>query len=144
MKRHFALLLPLALSAAPVLAAQSCYVTAATSGAVPPPVIKEQCFEFVGTDNGDALDWACRNVDQVRNARREPREGCPAGYFATCTSRMTSESLISARATGSQGDRELFEGSIPEGAKIVNYYYEATDRAQAKIDCETAGGEWGR
>lgn len=144
MKRRFALLLPLTLATAPALAVESCYVKAATSGAVPPPVITEQCFEFVGMDEGDALDWACRNIDQVRNARREPRERCPAGYFATCTSRMTAESLTSARATGSQGDTELFEGSIPEDAKIVNYYYEATDRAQAKIDCETAGGEWGR
>ncbi|WP_028238451.1 hypothetical protein [Stutzerimonas azotifigens] len=144
MKLALAFALPLALAALPA-AAKSCYVTAATSGAVPPPVIKEQCFEFTGLDNGDALDWACRNnTEEVLNERRETRASCPGGYFATCTGRMTPESLTSARATGSQGDPQLFEGTIPEDAKIVNYYYEATDHAQAKIDCESGGGTWGQ
>lgn len=38
-------------------AAQSCYVHSETSGAVPAPVVTEQCFEFHGMDNDDAIDW---------------------------------------------------------------------------------------
>ncbi|WP_434457669.1 hypothetical protein JQR85_02190 [Stutzerimonas urumqiensis] len=136
-------LLPLALLSLPA-AADSCYVTAASAGSVPPPVITEQCFEFVGMKEKQALDWACRDVDNVRIARRNEHERCPAGYFATCTAGVTPETLTSARATGSQGTTDLFDGQVPEHAKIVSYYYEASDRSQAKVDCESAGGEWGR
>ena len=38
-------------------AAQSCYVHSETSGAVPAPVVTEQCFEFHGVDKDDPDYW---------------------------------------------------------------------------------------
>jgi hypothetical protein len=133
----------LALAAAFTLpaAANSCYVSAETSGAVLPPVATEKCFEYQGVKD-DAIDWVCQDNEAIKNSRREIRDSCPAGHFGVCTARLTPETLANERATGSQATETPAPTTVPENARIVTYHYESSDRAQAKIDCESAGGEW--
>lgn len=122
-------------------AANSCYVTAETSGAVPPPVVTEKCFEFRGAED-DSIDWVCQDNEAIKNSQREIRDSCPAGHFGVCTAALTPETLANERATGSQAIDTPAPTTVPETARIVTYNYESTDRAQAKVDCESAGGEW--
>ncbi len=122
-------------------AANSCYVTAETSGAVPPPVVTEKCFEYQGMDD-DAIDWVCQDNEAVKNSRREIRDSCPSGHFGICTAAITPETLANERATGSQATDTPGPTTVPREARILTYHYESTDRAQARIDCESAGGEW--
>ncbi|MCW3147442.1 hypothetical protein N8H22_02345 [Stutzerimonas stutzeri] len=126
-------------------AAQSCYVHSETSGAVPAPVVTEKCFELRGMPaEDDSMDWLCRNDEAVKNARRELRRSCPGGYFGVCTAAVTPETLANEQAGGTQADNGTLPTTVPEQAKIITYHYHASDRAQAKIDCESAGGQWSR
>ena len=136
---RLALLLALALCSLPA-AATSCHVVTRTSGELPPPVVTEKCFEYQGLDS-DAIAWVCQNNEGVKNSRRELVESCPAGHFATCTATATPATLANERAYGSQAS-DVWSGTVSEQARIVTYVYEASDRSQAKIDCESAGGEW--
>ena len=122
-------------------AATSCYVTAETSGAVPPPVVTEKCFEFQGTED-ESIDWVCQDNEAIKNSQREIRDSCPAGHFGVCTATLTPETLANERATGSQAIDTPAPTTVPDTARIVTYNYESTNRGQAKIDCESAGGEW--
>ncbi|WP_417787922.1 hypothetical protein [Stutzerimonas xanthomarina] len=122
-------------------AANSCYVSAEASGAVPPPVVTEKCFRYEGMEDND-IDWVCQNNEAVKNSRREILDSCPSGHFGVCTAALTPETLANERATGSQANSTPAPTTVPEQARIVTYHYKATDQAQAKIDCETAGGEW--
>lgn len=122
-------------------AAKSCHVTAQTSGAVPPPVVTERCFEYQGVED-DAIDWVCQDTDGVKNSQRRLVKSCPSGYFGSCTAGATPETLANERALGSQADDDVWSGTLSGQARIVTYVYQASDRGQAKIDCESAGGEW--
>lgn len=134
-------LLALAAGASLPAMAQSCYVSVETSGDVPPPVVTEKCFEYQGVDR-DAIDWVCQDSEAVESSRREQRDSCPAGHFGVCTAALTPETLANERATGSQATDKPAPTTVPEDARILTYHYEASDRAQARIDCESAGGEW--
>lgn len=134
------LLAIVALSSLPA-AANSCYVTVETSGAVPPPVVTEKCFEYQGMD-AEAIEWVCQNNEAVENSRRELRDSCPSGHFGICTATITPETLANERAAGSQAADTPMPTTVPEDARILTYHYEASDRGQARIDCESAGGEW--
>ncbi|WP_313024146.1 hypothetical protein [Pseudomonas lopnurensis] len=125
-------------------AAQSCYVHTETSGAVPAPVVTEQCFEFHGLDKDDAIDWVCQDNEAVENSRREIRDSCPEGHFGVCTAPMTPETLANERAAGSQAANGTWPTTVDDDARVVTYHYHASDRAQAKVDCESSGGTWSR
>ncbi|HCJ30216.1 MAG TPA: hypothetical protein DHV63_13210 [Pseudomonas sp.] len=122
-------------------AANSCYVSAETSGAVPPPVVTEKCFEYQGLED-NSIDWVCQDNEAIENSRREIRDSCPTGHFGICTAALTPETLANERATGTQADNGTLPTTVPKEARVVTYHYQASDRAQAKIDCESAGGEW--
>jgi len=122
-------------------AANSCYVSAETSGSVPPPVVTEKCFRYEGMED-NKIDWICRDNEAVKNSRREILESCPSGHFGTCVAALTPATLANERATGSQATNTPAPTTVPEQARIVTFYYKATDHAQAKIDCESGGGEW--
>ncbi len=124
--------------------AQSCYVHSETSGAVPAPVVTEKCFEFQGIDAGDSMRWVCSDTEAVGNSRRELRDSCPGEYFGVCSAPMTPETLANEQSAGSQAKQETWPTQVPQDARIVTYHYHASDRAQAKIDCERAGGQWSR
>lgn len=64
--RTFVLVLAGALSLP--AAARSCYVSADTSGVVPPPVVTEKCFEYHGVDDEKAIDWVCSDSEAVENS----------------------------------------------------------------------------
>lgn len=134
-----ALLLALGLCSLPA-AARSCHVVTETSGELPPPVVTEKCFEYQGLDS-DAIDWVCQNEEGVKHSRRQLVERCPTGYFASCTATATPATLANERATGSQAE-DVWSGTVSEQARIVTYLYQASDRAQARIDCESGGGQW--
>jgi len=136
-----AVLLAIAVALSLPAAANSCHVTAETSGAVPPPVVTEKCFRYEGMDDND-IDWVCQNNEAVKNSRREIVESCPTGHFGVCTAALTPETLANERAAGTQATDTPAPTTVPEKARIVTYNYKSTDRAQAKIDCESAGGEW--
>jgi len=138
--RTFALVLAGALSLP--AAARSCYVSADTSGVVPPPVVTEKCFEYHGVDDEKAIDWVCSDSEAVENPRRELRDSCPAGHFGVCSAPMTAETLANERATGTQADNGTLPTTVAKDARIITYNYHASDRGQARIDCESAGGEW--
>ena len=55
---------------------------------------------------------------------------------------MTAATLANERATGSQAKNGTLPSQVGGDATIVTYHYHASDRAQAKIDCESAGGSW--
>ena len=69
-------------------------------------------------------------------------DSCPSGHFGICTAAITPETLANERATGSQATDTPGPTTVPREARILTYHYESTDRAQARIDCESAGGEW--
>jgi len=125
-------------------AAQSCYVRSEASGAVPSPVVTEHCFEFHNLDKDDAMDWLCQDNGAVESSRREIRASCPAGYFGICTAPMTPETLANERAAGSQAANGTWPTTVDDDARIVTYHYQATNRAQARAECESAGGTWSR
>ncbi len=122
-------------------AANSCYVSAQTSGAVPPPVVTEKCFRYEGLENSE-IDWVCQNNEAIKNSRREILQSCPSGHIGVCTAALTPATLANERATGSQANATPVPTTVPEQARIVTYIYKASDHAQAKIDCESGGGEW--
>jgi len=122
-------------------AANSCYVSAETSGAVPPPVATEKCFEYQGVED-DAIDWACQDNEAIKNSDREIRDSCPAGHFGICIAALTPATLANERATGTQADNGTLPTTVPKDARIVPYHYKSSDQVQTKIDCESAGGEW--
>lgn len=140
--------LTLALLAAVVslpAAAQSCYVHSETSGTVPAPVVTEKCFELRGMQPGDdSMDWLCRNEEGVKSARRELRQTCPSGHFGVCVAAVTPATLANEQAGGSQAANGTLPTTVPARAQIITYHYHASDRAQAKVDCESAGGQWSR
>lgn len=123
-------------------AAQSCYVSADASTGEPSPVATEKCYEYQGMDKADAIDWSCRNSEDASHAQREKRDSCPTGYFGKCVAPLTPETLSNEQATGTQGDSEIMPSTVPEEARILTYYYKATEQAQVKIDCEKGGGKW--
>lgn len=122
-------------------AANSCYVSAETSGDIPPPVVTEKCFEYQGLED-NSIDWVCQDNEAIKNSRREIRDSCPGGHFGVCTAGLTAETLANESATGSQADNGTWPTTVPKDARVVTYHYQSSNRAQAKIDCESAGGEW--
>lgn len=122
------------------VAARSCYVVEQTSGAVPPPVVTEKCFEYQGVEE-NLIDWVCQDNKAVKNSRRELRDSCPGGYLGQCTATLTPATLANEQAAGSLGDG-IMPSTVPEQAKILTYIYQTSNRAQAQIDCQSAGGQW--
>ncbi|MBM7061920.1 hypothetical protein JQX08_14510 [Pseudomonas sp. UL073] len=120
--------------------ADACQVTSRSSSAAVQPVELESCFEYQGMP-ADALDWSCRNESkQMVNTTQHKLPKCAAGYFASCTAALTQETLANPRAT--RNDPSAGAIAIPDDARIVTYYYAATDRTQLQKDCEQGGGQW--
>lgn len=120
----------------------ACYVTEESSGTLPAPVVPAKCFYFEGMDDTDAMQWACRDKDDVSQTHRELRQQCPPDPQARCTARMTPETLANEQAFGRRAPGEALPSTLPDGARIVTLYYRITDREQARVDCETLGGSW--
>ena len=120
----------------------ACYVIEESTGPLPDPVVPTKCFYFEDMDDTDAMRWACRDKDDVGQTHRELRQQCPPEPQARCTARMTPETLANEQAFGRRAPGEALPSTLPDGARIVTFYYRITDREQARVDCETLGGDW--
>lgn len=123
------------------LAAEACYVTEQLAVAGTPEVTNTTCFEHRNMPKG-SLDWSCSTEEKsVAGVRKEKRARCPGGHFGTCTAKLTQEALANEDAGGNYGTAPSPD-TLPEDAQIVTYYYQVQDQAQARIDCESGGGQW--
>src|SRR5690606_28821845 len=121
--------------------ADACYVTIDSSMAGPTGAREESCFEHQGAPQG-SLDWACQSDKDVQGASREKRAECPSGYFGTCSAELTQEALANPKSAGQKTDSPFDAPQLAEQARQITYHYRALDGAQAKLDCENAGGKW--
>jgi hypothetical protein len=131
----------LAMSASASSFADACYVVSDPGMAGPSGAREERCFEHSQMPS-DSMDWSCRTIKDSQNIQREKRASCPQGFFGKCVAELTQESLANELSVG-QRDKQPFESpQIPAGAQVTTYHYRALDGAQAKVDCEKAGGQW--
>ncbi|PAU57540.1 hypothetical protein [Pseudomonas indica] len=123
--------------------AESCHVSAQPEAKTPPSNGgNEYCFEHEGMPEG-SLDWSCNNkTGDVAGMRKEKRQTCPSGYFGRCVAPLTQETLANEMSSGRYGQEAGTPPNVPDEAKIVTYYYQALDKGQAKVDCESGGGRW--
>lgn len=139
MDRNYLLLLGCLFASSGVLA-EACHVHSQSSSAQVSTVATESCYEYRGMPGG-AIDWSCSNESKEMIASEKRKvANCKAGYFGQCTAKLTQEALANHNSTSeNQGENTL---AVPDDAKVVTYYYTATDRPQTKIDCENGGGKW--
>lgn len=124
----------------PGVFAEACHVHSQSSSAQIATVETESCYEYSGMPDG-AIDWSCSNESKEMVASEKRKvASCKAGYFGQCTGKLTQEALANQASTSeNQDDGGL---NVPDDAKVITYFYTATDRPQTKIDCENGGGKW--
>ncbi|WP_447592064.1 hypothetical protein [Aquipseudomonas campi] len=128
------------LLASPGVFAEACHVHNQSSSAQVATVETESCYEYRGMPAG-AIDWSCSNESKEMVASEKSKVAtCKAGYFGQCTARLTPEALANHSASGESGSEDSL--SVPDDAKVITYFYTATNRPQIKIDCENGGGKW--
>lgn len=112
-------------------------VTHAPSGEIT-QVQTHICYQYQGMPPG-SINWSCSNEDQGVSPSTKTRvEACPAGAVASCAATLTQESLTSERSASREPGQD--SPNIPEGARLVTWYYELPQQAQARRDCENNGG----
>jgi hypothetical protein len=120
--------------------AAACQVSTRSLSEDIPAVVIQSCYVYEGMEEG-AIDWSCSNENQgMLDHETKLVENCPSGYFGSCTSTLTQESLANPKAIG-----DIKTGTpmaIPDDAKIVSYFYQVDEKEQARKDCTTAGGNW--
>ena len=118
--------------------AEGCDVQTRSSSASVPAVSGHSCYEYEGTPV-NAIDWSCSNESKdMVNAVKKKVQQCDDHYQATCIATLTQESLANPHSTSK--DKNAKALNIPDGAQVTTYYYGAEDLGQAKIDCESGGG----
>lgn len=134
------LLLLLASLAPACVLAQGCDVTVHSQSAAVPVIATHTCYEYQGMPD-DAIDWSCSNESKQMLASTQKRvDQCAQDYQATCSARLTQETLANPRAT--RKDENSKPINVPDNARIVTRYYDAKELSQARIDCEMDGGRW--
>ncbi|KIF56605.1 hypothetical protein NX10_22830 [Pseudomonas fluorescens] len=120
--------------------AEGCDVQTRSSSASVPAVETHSCYEYEGMPV-DSINWSCSNeTKDTLNATKKKVERCDDHYQATCTARLTQESLANPHSTSK--DKSAKPLNMPDNAKVTTYYYDGEHLAQAKIDCENSGGNW--
>lgn len=120
--------------------AEACKVDTRAQTAAVPMVEGSTCYEYQGMPAG-SIDWSCSNESKETLATRKQKvASCPGHASGTCTATLTQEALVNQRS--SSKDRNADSANIPKGAQIVTHYYDLKDQAQARTDCEKAGGSW--
>lgn len=120
--------------------AEACDVTTRPGSTQIPVVEPHTCFEYRDMPPG-SIDWACSNEDKG-SAPTEKRkvDRCPAGAVASCTATLTQETLANERSVSKEPGQNTVQ--VPDNAGLVTWYYELQEQAQARIDCEQAGGRF--
>lgn len=119
---------------------EACDVTQRAASAQVPVVQTHTCFEYKGMQPG-AIDWSCSNEDKgaIPSEKRKV-ESCPSGAIASCTATLTTETLSNEHSTSREPGQNAAQ--VPDGAEVRTLYYEVQEQAQARIDCEQAGGRF--
>lgn len=128
------------LNATGVLAA-SCQVSARSLSQKIPAVVTQSCYTYQGIEEG-AIKWSCSQEDDVGMFDYEKTlvDNCPSEHLASCTSTLTQESLANHKAIG-----DIKTGTpmaVPDGAKMISYFYSVEEQEQAKQNCTALGGTW--
>ena len=120
--------------------AEACDVTISQASPQVPVVQPHTCYEYRNMPPG-SIDWSCSNEDKG-SAPSEKRkvERCPAGAVASCTATLTQETLANERSVSKQPGQNTLQ--VPDNAGLVTWYYQLPEQAQARIDCEQAGGRF--
>lgn len=134
-------LLILLASLGPGLAfAEGCDVLTRSQSPAVPVVESHSCYEYEGMPV-NAIDWSCSNESkEMLTETKKKVAQCAERYQATCVAALTQESLANPQSTSK--DKTSDRPNVPDNAKVTTYYYGAEHISQAKIDCESAGGEW--
>lgn len=134
------LLLALSLNSSMALAEGCDVMTRSQSPAAIPVVGAHTCYQYEGMP-ADALGWSCSNESkEMLTSSKQKVAQCAEGYQATCSAKLTQETLANPRSASKEGDGKTV--NVPDNARIVTRYYEPGDLRQAKIDCESGGGQW--
>ncbi len=135
MKPVIALLL---LCACPLARGEACDVTTRPASGQVPVVQPHQCYEYQGMPEG-SIDWSCSNQDQGASPSSKRKVArCPQGAVASCSATLTQESLASERSASREPGQD--SPNIPDGARVITWYYEVQPQGQTQRDCEHNGG----
>lgn len=119
---------------------EACEVTTRPASPEVPVVQTHICYEYKGMPTG-AIDWSCSNEDKS-TAPTEKRkvQGCPSGAMASCSATLTPETLANERSASREPGANTVQ--VPDDAQRITWYYQVQEQAQARIDCEQAGGRF--
>ncbi|MDB6142726.1 MAG: hypothetical protein JWP80_1770 [Pseudomonas sp.] len=120
--------------------AEACQVSTQPASQGLAQVNGQTCYEFRDMPAG-SIDWSCSNQSKDGlTSQKQKVDTCPSGAKNTCSATLTQESLANERSTSKVPGQGTFQ--IPNGAKVITYYYDMKDQSQARIDCEHGGGTW--
>ncbi|MEE4150242.1 hypothetical protein [Pseudomonas viridiflava] len=117
---------------------EACDVTTTSSSPQVPVVQGHTCYEFQRMPPG-TIDWSCSNEDKGSRPRQKRKvSACPEKPIASCSATLTQEALANEQSTSKEPGQATLD--IPSDAKVITWYYDLPEQAQARIDCEQAGG----
>jgi len=120
--------------------AEGCDVQTRSQSASIPAVETHTCYEYENMPV-DAIAWSCSNESkEMLSSTKNKVASCGDRYQATCSATLTQEALANPQSLSK--DKSSESANIPANARITTFYYETQNLAQAKIDCETRGGDW--
>lgn len=124
--------------ASPWARGEACDVVTRPASEQVPLVQTHICYEYRGMPEG-SINWSCSNQDQGASPSSKTRvEHCPAAAVASCDATLTQESLASERSASREPGQD--SPNVPKGARLITWYYEVRQQAQARRDCEHNGG----
>jgi hypothetical protein len=119
---------------------EACDVTTRPASQQLPVIQPHTCYEYKGIAPG-AIDWSCSNEDKGATPTEKRKvDSCPSGAVASCTATLTQETLANERSASREPGQNTLQ--VPDGAQLITWYYELQEQAQARIDCEQAGGRF--
>ncbi len=121
--------------------AASCQVSTRSLSQKIPAVVTQSCYAYEGIEEG-AIKWSCSQDDDVGMYDYDKKlvDNCPSDYLASCTSTLTQAALRNHKAIS-----DISAGTpmaIPDGAKMVTYFYNVEEQEQASKNCTALGGNW--
>jgi hypothetical protein len=126
--------------ASPLAFGEACDVTTRPASSQVPVVQPHICYEYRGMPPG-SIDWSCSNEDKSTTPTEKRKvESCPTGAVASCSATLTQETLANERSASREPGRNTPQ--VPDDANLITWYYELQEQAQARIDCEQAGGRF--